>query len=48
LNILNVSQEDLIRVGKTYFSKEAASTAIITNKSTHESEGDLGLQVISL
>ena len=48
LNILKVSQEDLIRVGTTYFNKDKASTAIITNKATFEREGDLGFKVIHL
>ncbi len=46
--ILQVSIEDLQRVGKDYFSSEKASIAIISNTSTIEQYGDLGLQHFAL
>ena len=46
--VLQVTLEDLRRVGETYLQPEAASIAVITNAATHEEIGDLGLQVHQL
>lgn len=44
--ILGVTQDDLIRVGGKYFGNKAeASTVVITNATTLEEQGDLGLDV---
>ncbi len=46
--ILKVTLDDLKRVGETYFDPAKASTAVITNSSTLEQTGDLGMEVIKL
>lgn len=46
--ILQVTLEDLKRVGGTYFAKDRASTAVITNSMMVEQQGDFGLQVFNL
>ncbi len=43
--VLDVSLEDLRRVGETYLKAENASVAVITNETTLDQIGDLGMQV---
>ncbi|HEY5604221.1 MAG TPA: insulinase family protein [Gammaproteobacteria bacterium] len=46
--ILKVSLDDLKRVANTYFDPAKASTAVITNATTLDQLGDLGMEVIKL
>ena len=46
--ILNVSMDDLKRVTETYLKDKPSSTAVITNSTTFEELGDLGLEVSHL
>jgi presequence protease len=46
--ILKVTIDDLKRVTETYLTADKASTAIVTNKSTLDDIGDLGMTVHSL
>ena len=46
--VLNVTLEDLNRVASIYLKPELACTAVISNASTVDKKGDLGLEVISL
>ena len=46
--ILKVTMDDLKRVGETYFDPTRASVAVITNASTLEQTGDMGMEVIKL
>lgn len=46
--VLQVTQQDLLRVANTYLTEDRASIAIITNKAHVDREGDLGLQVFQL
>jgi hypothetical protein len=46
--VLEVTLEDLKRVTRTYLKDGEASTAVITSAATHESVGDLGLELIKL
>jgi len=44
--VLEVTIDDLKRVGEKYFRPESASVAVITNNATLDQVGDLGLKVI--
>ena len=46
--ILEVTIEDLQRVGQLYLTSEQASVAVITNQTTFEEMGDLGMEVFHL
>lgn len=46
--ILKVGMEDLKRVAETYLQPDKASTAVITNASTLDKLGDLGMEVHKL
>ena len=46
--VLEVTLDDLKRVGQTYLKPEAASIAVITNTAIHEEKGDLGLTLHQL
>lgn len=47
-SVLKVTLEDLCRVGELYLQPDKASIAVITNSVTHDTTGDLGLQVHQL
>jgi Zn-dependent M16 (insulinase) family peptidase len=47
-SVLQVTLDDLRRVGEQYLKPEAASVAVITNAATHEKVGDIGLEVHQL
>jgi presequence protease len=46
--ILEVTIKDLKRVGSTYLKPELASTAVISNSTTHDQLGDLEMEVLKL
>ena len=46
--ILKVTMDDLKRVTETYLKDKPSSTAVITNSTTYEELGDLGLEVCHL
>ncbi len=46
--VLDVTLDDLRRVGKTYLQLNKASIAVITNSATHKEIGDLGLKLHQL
>lgn len=47
-SVLKVTLEDLCRVGELYLQPDKASIAVITNSVTHDTTGDLGMQVHQL
>ena len=46
--VLAVTLDDIKRVTDTYLKQGDASVAVITNAATHETIGDLGMEVIKL
>ena len=46
--VLSITIDDLLRVGKTYFDKSKASTAVVTNSGNSQVCDELGLHSLSI
>ena len=46
--VINVTLDDLKRVGKTYLQSESASIAVVTSKSHEENAKQMGMEIIKL